>query len=103
MNINKNTLIAICVILLGGIALYQVLFNFIFPIALLLFLLYVLKLLIKGENNEEIKDYQFVDANPNSVPTENVVSIESEEEVNSAEESNMSEEVNSAEESNMSE
>ncbi len=103
MNINKNTLIAICVIAIGGIVLYQVLFNFIFPIALLLFLLYVLKLLIKGENNEEIKDYQFVDANPNSVPTENVVSIESEEEVNSAEESNMSEEVNSAEESNMDE
>ncbi|AAQ00543.1 MULTISPECIES: hypothetical protein [Prochlorococcus] len=64
MNINKNTLIAIVVIAIGGIVLYQFLFNFIFPIALLFVLLYVLKLLIKGfDNNYEVGDFPFVGDN----------------------------------------
>ena len=81
MNINKNTLIAICVIVIGGIVLYQVLFNLIFPIALILFLIYVLKLLIKGENNEEIKDYEFFqDKSSDYTSANNIVSIKAEEE-----------------------
>ena len=82
MNINKNTLIAICVIAIGGIVLYQVLFNFIFPIALLLFLLYVLKLLIKGENNEEIKDYQFIEGKSDLKRSQDAIQIEPEDEIN---------------------
>ena len=97
MNINKNTLIAICVIGIGGIVvLYQVLFNFIFPIALILFLLYVLKLLIKGENNEEIKDYELLEVNPNYTSPHKANSIEEgeaeEEEVKSIEEGEAEEE-----------
>ncbi len=63
MTINKNTLIAICLILIGWVVLYQFLFKFVFPIALLWVLLYILKLLIKGENDEEVKEYKSIQDN----------------------------------------
>ena len=53
MNINKDILLAIGIVGLGGVMLYQVLFNFLLPIALFVVLLYILKLLIKGFDTSE--------------------------------------------------
>ena len=73
MNSNTNILIAIAAIGIGGIALYQFLFNFILPIALLVFVLNILSLLIKGfENNEEIEDVSLFEEKTDSSSTENV-------------------------------
>ena len=52
---NKNSLIAFGLVGIAGIILYQVLFNFILPIALFVVLLYILKLLIKGFDQTENK------------------------------------------------
>ena len=76
MKISTNTLIAIVVIGVGGVILYQLLLNFIFPIALFVLLLYVLKYLIKGfENNDEIEGVPILEDQPGSPPTQNVVPI----------------------------
>ena len=56
MNINKDILLAIGIVGLGGVMLYQVLFNFLLPIALFVVLLYILKLLIKGFDTSEEKE-----------------------------------------------
>ena len=77
---NKNSLIAFGLVGIAGIILYQVLFNFILPIALFVVLLYILKLLIKGfDQTENITTSDVLKEKPNESSVKNVVPISSEE------------------------
>ena len=77
---NKNSLIAIGLVGIAGIILYQVLFNFILPIALFVVLLYILKLLIKGfDQSETITTSDVLKKKPNDSYVKNAVPISSEE------------------------
>ena len=81
MNINKDTLLTIGVFGLGVVIFYQVLFNFLLPIALFVFLLYILKLLIKGfetseeEGEEEEEEIELLKDQSNSSPTKDIEEI----------------------------
>ena len=79
---NKNNLIVIGLVGLAGILLYQVLFNFILPIALFVVLLYILKLLIKGfDKNEDIIEAKPLKDNIENSSNENVVPIQTIEDI----------------------
>ena len=62
MNIKKNTPIAICLVGIAAVILYQIVFNLILPISMLIFDLYILKILLKDfENIEEISGFNLLE------------------------------------------
>ena len=73
---NKNSLITIGLVGIAGIILYQILFNFILPIALFVVLIYVLKLLIKGsDSSENATNAKPIEDHPDNSSAKNVVPI----------------------------
>ena len=72
-NLNKNKPIVIGLTGIGAVILYQVLLNFLLPIALFVFLLYVLKILIKGfEKHDEPEESKSALKKPDSSSENNV-------------------------------
>ena len=77
MNKNtKNTIITIVLVALIGIILYKVLFAFILPIILFVVLMSILKVMIKGfDEDQDTVNPELIDNNLNGDSVANIVTI----------------------------
>ena len=77
MNKNrKNTVITIALVGLIGIILFKILFAFILPIILFVVLMSILKVLIKGfDEDQDTTNPELINNNPNGNSVENIVTI----------------------------
>ena len=81
MNKNrKNTVITIALVGLIGIIFFKILFAFILPIILFVVLMSILKVLIKGfDEDQDTTNPELINNNPNGNSVENIVTITLEE------------------------
>ena len=81
MNKNtKNNIITIVLVPLIGIIFFKVLFAFILPIILFVVLMSILKVLIKGfDENQDTVNSELLDNNLNGNPVKNIVTITKED------------------------
>ena len=77
MNKNrKNTVITIALVGLIGIIFFKILFAFILPIILFVVLMSILKVLIKGfDEDQDTTNPELINNNPNGNSVENIVTI----------------------------
>ncbi len=72
MPINKKILTSFALVVIGAVIVYEMIFNLILPIALLFFDLYLLKILLKGfDNDEKIKSLLLFGDSSNLSSTKN--------------------------------